>query len=350
VNEEALQLTWVLFDFGGRSAAVKNSRQLLLAAQANQSSILQSAFANTAKDYYAAQAAAARVQSARRIEAGSQKNLDAAGARYKSGVVPITDQFQANTAYAQAVYERAAAEGAYRLAMGQLAVDMSLPPDELLPMPEMDTAAQPDVRFVHAVHDLLEQASHDHPAILAAKAQWQASLDNVDAVRAQGLPKLSLTGSVDRASQPLNTAIGTLNYPSVSRTSNIGVQLQVPLFSGFNQSYKVKQAQAVADQQEQQLRDTQQQVALSVWTNYQILTTDTENLKNTDVVQQSATQAFTASSQRYQSGVGNILELLNSQGTLAGAEQQRIQAQLEWRTARLALAASLGSLGAWAVK
>ena len=71
VNEEALQLTWVLFDFGGRSAAVKNSRQLLLAAQANQNSILQAAFANTAKDYYAAQAAAARVQSARRIEAGS---------------------------------------------------------------------------------------------------------------------------------------------------------------------------------------------------------------------------------------------------------------------------------------
>ena len=234
--------------------------------------------------------------------------------------------------------------------MGQLAVDMSLPPDELLPMPEMDTAAQPDVRFVHAVHELLETASHDHPAILAAKAQWQASLDNVDAVRAQGLPKLSITGTIDRASQPLNTAIGTLNYPSVSRTSNIGVQLQVPLFSGFNQTYKVRQAEAIADQQEQQLRDTQQQVALSVWTNYQVLTTDTENLKNTDVVQQSATQAFSASSQRYQSGVGNILELLNSQGTLAGAEAQRIQAQLEWRTARLALAASLGSLGVWAIK
>jgi outer membrane protein len=44
------------------------------------------------------------------------------------------------------------------------------------------------------------------------------------------------------------------------------------------------------------------------------------------------------------------LELLNSQGTLAGAEAQRIQAQLEWRTARLALAASLGSLGTWAIQ
>ena len=87
-----------------------------------------------------------------------------------------------------------------------------------------------------------------------------------------------------------------------------------------------------------------------MWSNYQLLQTDTENLNNTDIVLQSARQAFEAASQRYQSGVGNILELLNSQATLAAAEQQRIHAQLEWRTARLQLAASLGSLGMWAIK
>ena len=350
VNLESLQLAWVLYDFGGRSAAVKNGKQLLLAAQANQNAILQSVFAATARDYYAAQAAATKVESARRIENFSQKNFDAAGARYKSGVVPVTDQYQANTAYAQAVYERAAAEGAYRLALGTLAVDMSLSPDYALSMPPMDQSAQPDARFVHAVRDLLDEATASHPSVVAAKAQWQAALENVRVVRAEGLPKLGVAGSLDRSSQPLNATVGTLDYPSVSHSSSIGLTLQVPLFSGFNQDYKIRQAQAAADAQEQALRDAQQQVSLGVWSNYQLLQTDTENLNNTDIVLQSARQAFEAASQRYQSGVGNILELLNSQATLAAAEQQRIHAQLEWRTARLQLAASLGSLGMWAIK
>ena len=74
------------------------------------------------------------------------------------------------------------------------------------------------------------------------------------------------------------------------------------------------------------------------------------NLRNTATISQSANEAFEASQQRYSSGVGNILELLSAQTTLAGAEQLRIQAQADWRTARLQLAASLGKLGMWAVK
>ena len=53
---------------------------------------------------------------------------------------------------------------------------------------------------------------------------------------------------------------------------------------------------------------------------------------------------------RYKGGVGNILELLNAQSALANAEQQQIQAQSNWRIARLQLVASLGRLGVWAIK
>jgi outer membrane protein len=200
------------------------------------------------------------------------------------------------------------------------------------------------------VRDLLAEAADTHPAVLAAKAQWQAALENVRAVRAQGLPKLSLQGSLTRSHAPLNPTVGTLEYPSTSRQDVIGLNLQVPIFEGFSTEYKIRQAEATADQQEQVLRDTQQQVSIGVWSSFQTLQANTENLHNTDVVLDSAQQAFEAASQRYRSGVGNILELLTAQATLAGAEQQRIQAQLDWRTARLQLAANLGQLGMWAVK
>lgn len=58
-----------------------------------------------------------------------------------------------------------------------------------------------------------------------------------------------------------------------------------------------------------------------------------------------AQQSEDAAQHRYQAGVGNILELLNAQSALATAKKQRVQALMDWRTARLELAGKLGRLG-----
>jgi outer membrane protein len=350
VNEESLSLGWVLYDFGARSASLKNSQQLLLAAQANQDATLQSIFASTAKDYLGAQAADADLTSKRRIESAARDNLDAATARVAKGVAPVTDQLQANTAFAQAVYESAKAEGELRAAIGALAVDMSLSPDEALSLPELDSGAVPDTHFVKAVHDLLEDAKQTHPKVLAAAAQWQAALTNIHFVRAHGKPVVKLVGEVDRSTQPESASLGQPEYPALTRDNYIGLKIEIPLFDGFSRGYQIKQAEAQAQVQEQSLRDVQQQVAVGIWSSVQTLQSDTENLRNTDVVLQSARQAFDASQQRYRLGVGNILELLSAQKTLSSAEQQWIQARLDWRTARLQLAESLGTLGMWAIE
>jgi outer membrane protein len=350
VNEETLSLGWVLYDFGARSASVRNSRELLLAAQANQNSTLQALFASTAKDYFAAQAANANVSSKRRLEAAARESLDAATARVNKGVAPITDQLQANTKFAQAIYERAKAEGDSRAAVGTLAVDMSLSPEEALSLPELNSGVSPDTTFVRAVHDLLEDAGRTHPKILAAAAQVQAALANVHFVRAQALPAVHLVGEIDRSNQPVSASLGQPELPARTRDNYIGIKIEIPLFDGFRRTSEIRQAEAQADVQEQGLRDAQQQVAIGVWSSVQTLETSTENLHNTDVVLQSARQAFDAAEHRYKSGVGNIVELLGVQSTLATSEQQSIQAQLDWRNARLQLAASLGSLGMWAIE
>jgi outer membrane protein len=340
----------VLYDFGGRAASLKSSRELMLAARANQDATLQAVFANTAKDYYGAQAANANVQSTLRIESAAERSLEAATIRVSKGVAPITDQLQANTAFAQAVYECAKAQGDYRMALGTLAIDMSLSPDEPLKMPEMDQGVLPDTHFVLAIHDLLDKAIQMHPKVLVAEAQWRSAVANIQAVRAQGLPSLQLVGEVDRSNQPISASLGQPELPALSGQNYIGFKVQIPLFEGFSRGYQIRQAEAQAAEQEQGLHDVEQQVAIGVWTSFQTLQTDTENLRNTEVVLQSALQAFDAAQHRYQSGVGNILELLSVQSTLATAEQQRIQAQSDWRTARLQLAASLGELGMWTLQ
>jgi outer membrane protein len=350
IQAESLSLGWVLYDFGGRAAAVRNSKQLLVAAQANQNLVLQTAFATTARDYYMAQAASAAVKALRRVESDAQQTLDAASARYRTGVAAVTDQLQAQTSLAQAVYERARAEGILRIALGTLAIDMSLSAEEPLTLPDLDNGVLPDASFAEAIHHLIEEATQAHPSIRVARAQWQAAVENVREVRAEGLPKLSLSADATRSSQPVTTSVGPLALPASTRQATVGLSIHVPLFEGFSHTYRIRQAEALAQASEQTLRDAEQQVALGVWSSAQTLQTDTENLRNTEIVLQDAAASFTAAQHRYETGVGNILEVVSAQSVLANAEQQRIQSQLDWRTARLQLAASLGHLGMWALR
>jgi outer membrane protein len=72
---------------------------------------------------------------------------------------------------------------------------------------------------------------------------------------------------------------------------------------------------------------------------------DTENLQSSQTLLTSARDSFEATQRRYTGGAGSILELLCAQAAYASAAQQRIQAQSDWRVARLALMGSLGRLG-----
>jgi len=206
----------------------------------------------------------------------------------------MTDQLQASTAHAQALYQRTVADGAFLVARGTLAVDMNLSPETPLVLPELDQGTTPDLGFVHAVHELVEEATRTHPTVLAAKAQWEAALADVDGARAAGLPKLQLSGAVSVSDSPVSASLGQPELPAVSRKRSIGLSISIPLFSGFSTTYRIRQAKAIADEQAMTLRDTEEQVALNVWSSFQALQTDTENLRNTDEVLKSARQAFEA--------------------------------------------------------
>ena len=350
VNEESLSLSWVLYDFGYRSASLNGNRALLAAAQASQNGTLQSVFAAVAKDYFDAQSADAKVRSTQRIEEAAKQILDAAVARVSRGVAPVTDQLQANTAYAEAVYQRAKAVADSRAALGALALDMDMPPDQGLSLQVSNQEVVPDTGFVQSVHDLVDDAIRTHPSVVAAEAQWRAATEKVRSVRALGWPTLSIVGQLSYSGQPVSASLGQPELPAVTHDNYIGMKLSVPLFEGFNRHYLIHEAEAEEQEQEQILRDAKRRVAGGVWTSFQSLEADGENLRNADTLLRSAQESFEAVRHRYQSGVGSILELLSSQNALASAEQRRIQAQSDWRTARIQLALSLGKLGMWAVE
>ena len=96
----------------------------------------------------------------------------------------------------------------------------------------------------------------------AAEAQLKAAEANIDLARAQGRPTISV------ATGPNWQDIGGVG----SNVGNVGLTLNVPLFSGFATNYRVRSAAAQAEVKAAQRDSVRLQVALAVWKAYQSLT------------------------------------------------------------------------------
>lgn len=350
IRSTGLKLSWMLTDFGLRSAQLEQARALLDAANATHDATLQAALLNAAQTYFDTLTALAALDAANEAENAAKESFLAAEAKYKAGVGGLTDQLQASTAYAQARLDRVTAGGDLKNAQGSLAIAMGLTVSMPLVLVRHN-GALPDTAFVKAIDDLIDDAQHNHPSLLAAQAELAAAKASVDAVRAEGRPSIALTSEFSRQNQLGQPPSLGLQATSVTSTSNaVGVQLTIPLFEGFGRGYRIKTAEGQAESKAAELEKAKRQVTLDVWKSYQLLETESANLKAAGELVSNARESFNVARGRYKAGVGNIIELLNAQSALANAERQRIKSVSNWHTARLKLAASVGKIGLWAIR
>lgn len=333
----SLTLSWLLYDFGARSANLENARQLLSAASSTLDATVQTVFLTALQSYYNTQAARAAVLAAQESERASRESLNAAEVRYTVGTGTPADRLQAQTAWSQATLNRIKAEGTLRNAFGTLANVMGLNANQPLKLADLPEA-KPDAAFERDVDALIEEARQNRPDLKAAEAQARASQASVDYTRASGRPTLSLgTG-------PSWQQTGSGGDQISSHSNAIGLTLTLPLFSGFDTTYKIRSAQARAEAASAQRDNVRLQVALDVWTTYQNLLTANQTIRTTIDLLASAEQSERVALGRYKAGVGNILDVLNAQSALAAARTQRIQATLDWHVSRAALAKAVGTL------
>ncbi len=328
-----LNAAWLLYDFGQRSANVDNAQALLAAAAATQDATVQALFLAALQSYYTAQATRAAVASALEAERAAREAHAAAHARYEIGVATPADRLQAQTAWSQATLNRIRAEGDARNALGTLAYALGFAasqPVQLAAMPALPN----DLAFQKDVAALIAEAQARRPDLKAAEAQFKAAEAMVELARAQGRPTLALAGGPWWQ----DTAGTTL------RGNTLGLTLNVPLFSGFDTTYRVQVAAAQREVRAAQRERIRNQVALDVWRAYQSLTTASQSLKTAADMVASAEQSAAVVLGRYKAGLGTVLDVLSAQSVLASARQQRIQAELDWHVYRATLAQAMGAL------
>lgn len=336
-----LSLNWVLYDFGLREARVESARQLLNAASSSRVEKIQAVVLNTSKAFYQVQASRALLQARQSIEALAADSLRVTTAKHQAGAGEQADRLQAQTTYEQAQLERVLAEGDLATAEGALASAVNLSPSAPLRLEALDEPDGEEQRFMQSVDALMEQARQNHPSVETARAQWSSSLARAEAERAQGRPTVSLYSNYRHDDTPVDQVASRQQI----ETWTVGLQVSVPIFDGFLSRRRARAAEEEAGAREQDVRNAERTIALSVWRSRQALAARTQALAISRRLVASASQSHRVALGRYKAGVGSIIELLNAQNDLAAAQQRRVGSVVDWYSARLQLAADLGELG-----
>ena len=331
-------LTWRLFDFGGRAANRASANLLLEAALASHDASVQKAMAATIQSFFDVLTAKATVKAKAQAADFAQSSWQATLRRENKGVFAKSDTLQAQTALAKAQLASSRASGDYHKAQAALIFAMGLPTNTQLTLQESEgRSARQDSKDLNA---WLANAEEEHPAIKAAKAQWESAKEKIATARAAGLPTLDFVGNFYQNGYP-NQGL----QPTNANTSTVGLTLTIPIFEGFGTTYKIRGQQAQAEKAQAEFEDTTHQILTEIVKSYADAVSSLANLESSQKLLEAATNAVDSSVKRYDKGVADILELLSTQTALAEAQQERIRCIAEYRSARLRLLANAGILG-----
>jgi len=337
-NQAYGSLTWKLLDFGERSASNKAASQLLVAALAAHDATLQKTMVGVIQAYFDAMTAQSHWISSRKMAEIAETILAATKRREERGAAPLSDVLQATTALAKARLNESRAQGDFSKSLSLLVQSMGVAPGTELRLPQqLELYRADDVRDLDS---WLRKAEEQHPAIRQARAKLAADKAKITVLRSEGLPSLDATAYISMNGYP-NQGL-SVNNQSVKVA---GVTLNVPIFEGFGRTYRIQGAKAQVEQSDAQLQDTTNQILTEVVKAHADALTSLGTLKASDRLMAAATQSIQSSLRRYERHAADILEVLNSQSSLADAEQERIRAVAEWRSARLRLLANTGRLG-----
>lgn len=314
-----LSLNYLLLDFGGREAEIDAARLALLNANWNQNQAIQNVLNEVAVNFYTYIGGKALVIADETNLEEAQTSLEAAELRLEAGVGTLPDVLQARATLAQIQLNFVEDRGDVEIFRGNLATSVGWPANT-----DFDVSKQVGELPLEAlrdnVNDLIDIGMKNRPALAAVQASVREKEAELREAKSEFFPDISATAQVFRfwVRPDGESSEYFTNYL-------LGVQLQVPIFQGFTLINAVRQASAELESARASLRLQEQIVIDEIWNSYYKFRTAVQSVEAADVLLVSSIESYDASLTRFRSGVGDIIELLNAQTTLAEARAEQVQ-------------------------
>ena len=343
IEENAgVELNWLLFDFGGRKAAVAEARQKLMTANMDFNATHQKIVFDVTESFYGYNTARQQVEAAQSTLHAAQTVADAAKARFDNGLGTTQDVLQARQELAQADYDFEAAKGALDDAQVTLVDKLGIFPTTPIRVAEIpEKPVQNDLD--ETLDDLIDRALSQRPDLLAKLADLKASQAAVRKARAAYYPKISL----DAGAGWSKLDASAYDSPYVGNSKPVysaGLAIELPIFDGFARRNNLRIAESQLKAAESALTDSRDTAAEQVVKAYNDLKTALRKQDAAEVLLSAAQTSFDAYLDSYKNGLGTYVNVEVAQRNLATARTTLVDARSAIYTSKTSLALSVGDL------
>ncbi|MFT0531902.1 TolC family protein [Castellaniella hirudinis] len=200
----------------------------------------------------------------------------------------------------------------------------------------IQAVALPPLRPARLV-DWLDLARARNADIAAQRASLRVAQADVSRAASRHAPTLAFVASWAKADSE--------NLSTLSQRTNtyvLGLQLNVPLFSGGYDTALTAQARDQARQASHTLDATLAQTLADVMRHYQAVTGGEQRIRALESAAESAALSLEAARKIQHYGLGSTLDTLKMQDRLFNVRAQLNQARLDYLRARIALLAAAG--------
>lgn len=327
----SINLNQNIYDFGKTSAEIDIQKTTTDAARQNFDSSLLQVIYNVKVAYYGLLQARKNRDVAQETVTQMQMHLDQANGYFEVHLKSRLDVTTAEMNLGSAKLSLIQAEDAISIAIATLNNAIGI---DTATMAEYDI--EDNMSYTREELDfdgLVEQALKNRPDYLAEMFRIKSLTKSIELADKGFFPSVNGTGSYSLAGSefPLN------------REWNLGVNVTLPIFSGFATTNQIREANANLNAEKANAELVKQQIILDVKQAIIKVKQAEKTIPVTELTEAHAAENLELANGRYQAGVGNMTEVSDAQASYISAKNARINALYNYRVARAALDKSIGA-------
>ena len=324
----SLNLNQTLFDFGKTSSSVDIQILTKQSAEADFQNTAASLVLGVKEAYYSFLKAKMSEIVAKETVNQFQQHFDVAETFFETGKSSKIDVTSAEVNLSNARIQLISVQNALHIARVTLNKAMGL-----ISAPEYDVEEQFYLEKISiSFETALAQAYENRPDLLSTGLKKEALEKGIDLNKKGYLPVLSGNAAYGYAGDDT----------SMDKSWNVGVALAFPLFSGLSTKYAVDEARAnldVAKANEESLRQSVYQEVQSAWLNRREAF---ERIEAGRIIVRQAEENVELAKGRYETGVGNSIEITDAMIKLNNAKMTYITALSDFSVAQARLEKAIG--------
>ena len=310
------------------------------AAQANYVIAEQNLAFRVTEAYFNLLAAADSVRFADAEKKAVERQLELAKRRFEVGLSAITDVQEAQARYDLTVAQMIEAEQALTIAQVALGEITGAADVRIVPLKDEIPLLGPDPGDVN---QWLKTASENNLNIRVAQSAAEAAEDDVDAAWAAHYPTVYFVGvGALGESNSVTPGIGRLEQEY--DTTNLQLQVNVPIFAGGSTQAGVNAAQGTRDQRKAELESRKRETERSTRNAYQGVIAGVSRVAAYKQAVVSNTTALEASEVGLEVGARTAVDVLNAQRELYRAQRDYSRSRYDYLLNILRLKQAAGQL------